>query len=130
MTSHDNVTDIVERIAPLLEELETGQDCAEYAYAKGKGFQAMTYCPEAFEALKELPEYITTLRKQLENAREVIIEANNSLYGSQGYFLSLNGGPPNKYHLAEGIEELKSNVRRLGISGWHFAKGMVCHDPQ
>lgn len=58
MTSHDNVTDIVERIAPLLEELETGQDCAEYAYAKGKGFQAMTYCPEAFEALKELPEYI------------------------------------------------------------------------
>lgn len=70
--THDNVTDIVERIAPLLEELETGQDCAEYAYAKGKGFQAMTYCPEAFEALKELPEYITTLRKQLENAREAL----------------------------------------------------------
>lgn len=72
--THDNVTDIVERIAPLLEELETGQDCAEYAYAKGKGFQAMTYCPEAFEALKELPEYITTLRKQLENAREALRE--------------------------------------------------------
>lgn len=40
---------------PLLEELETGQDCAEYAYAKGSGFQAMTYCPEAFEALRSIP---------------------------------------------------------------------------
>lgn len=55
---------LVERIAPLLEELETGQDCAEYAYAKGKGFQAMTYCPEAFEALKELPETVTALQER------------------------------------------------------------------
>lgn len=56
-------------------------------------------------------EQAQSLRKQLEDAREAIIEANNSLYGSQNYFLSLNGGPPNKYHLAEGIEKLKSNAR-------------------
>jgi len=55
---------IVERLQaalPLLEELETGQECAEYAYAKGKGFQAMTYCPEAFEALRSIPEAADTI---------------------------------------------------------------------
>ncbi len=55
---------IVERLRaalPLLEELETGQECAEYAYAKGKGFQAMTYCPEAFEALRSIPEATDTI---------------------------------------------------------------------
>ncbi len=63
--------------------------------------------PLAVEAADE----IERLREELENAREVITEANNSIYGSQGYFLSLDGGPPNKYHLAEGIEKLKSNAK-------------------
>ena len=61
----------------------------------------------------EAADTIASLRKQLEDAREVITEANNSLYGSQCYFLSLDGGPPNKYHLAEGIERLKSNAKAL-----------------
>ena len=56
---------LVERlrdILPLLKDLETGQDCAEYAFAKGDGFQAMTYCPDAFEALRVLPEAIDTIK--------------------------------------------------------------------
>jgi hypothetical protein len=58
------MTSLVERlrdILPLLEELETGQDCEEYAYAKGKAFQAMTYEPEAFEALRSIPEAADTI---------------------------------------------------------------------
>ena len=51
-------------ILPLLKDLETGQDCAEYAFAKGEGFQAMTYCPDAFEALRVLPEAIDTIEAQ------------------------------------------------------------------
>ena len=46
-------------------------------------------------------------------ARQMVIEANNSLYGSRGYFHSLDGGPFNKYHLAEGIEKLKADNNRL-----------------
>lgn len=118
--THDNVTDIVER-------LRAWEPFVSDGYQVPAAGQVMH---EAAALIEAQQADLATLRKQLENAREVIIEANNSLYGSQGYFLSLNGGPPNKYHLAEGIEELKSNVRRLGISGWHFAKGMVCHDPQ
>lgn len=44
--------------------------------------------------------------------REAIIEANNSLYGSQGFFLSVNGGEPDKYHLARPIEEMKEETRK------------------
>ena len=51
------------------------------------------------------------LMKELSDAASVIMEANNSLYGSQGYFLSMNGGPPNKYHLADAVEKLKKQTR-------------------
>lgn len=43
----------------------------------------------------------------------VIIEANNSLFGSQGFFLSLDGGEANKYHLSRAIEELKARQNRF-----------------
>lgn len=43
-------------------------------------------------------------------AREAIIEANNSLYGSQGFFLSSSGGEPDKYHLSRPIEDLKARA--------------------
>lgn len=58
------IDELIERLRlalPLLDGLETGQDCADYAFAKAEGFQAMTYCPEAFEALRSLPEAITQL---------------------------------------------------------------------
>ena len=68
----DEIAGLVEKLTPalkLLEELEVGQDCPEYAYAKGKGFQSMTYIPEAFEALRELPvmlDALTTLSARVE----------------------------------------------------------------
>lgn len=56
-------------------------------------------------------------------ARKVIAWANNSLYGSHGFFLSLDGGPANEHHLDNGIEELKDIVRRKFSNGtamiWH-----------
>lgn len=54
-------SELVEKLTkalPILDGLETGRDCEEYAFAKGNGFQAMTYCPEAFEALRCLPDVI------------------------------------------------------------------------
>lgn len=46
-------------------------------------------------------------------ARQAIEEANNSLYGSHGFFLSANGGEPDKFHLARPIEELKARSNKL-----------------
>lgn len=46
-------------------------------------------------------------------ARQAIEEANNSLYGSQSFFLSKDGGEPDKYHLSRPIEELKQRAGRL-----------------
>lgn len=56
---------------------------------------------------------ITSLRNQLAEAKAVITEANNSLYGSQGFFLSTDGGAPDKYHLARPIEDLKARSNKL-----------------
>ena len=61
-TKDDGLVGELEKALPLLEDLETGQDCEDYAYAKGKGFQAMTYCPAAFEALRCIPRVLTALR--------------------------------------------------------------------
>ena len=51
------------------------------------------------------------LRKERDEARRLVTEANNSLYGSQGYFHSLNGADFDPYHLARGIEDLKRRLR-------------------
>ncbi len=64
----DRLVEQLGAIIPLLDGLETGQDCADYAFAKSNGFQAMTYCPDAFEALRSVPEAaaaITTLRARI-----------------------------------------------------------------
>jgi hypothetical protein len=63
---------------------------------------------DAAQTMHEAADRISTLERELEEARALVIEANNSLYGSQGYFYSLNGGPFDKYHLSTGIENLKS----------------------
>jgi hypothetical protein len=58
--------ELAEKLAkalPLLDGLETGQECEEYAFAKGTGFQAMTYCPQAFEALRCIPEVLAALNR-------------------------------------------------------------------
>lgn len=63
---------------------------------------------DAFQSLSADLERVTAERDE---ARLLVTEANNSLYGSQGYFHSLNGGPFDKYHLATGIENLKASSR-------------------
>ena len=87
----DRLVEQLGAIIPLLDGLETGQDCADYAFAKSNGFQAMTYCPDAFEALRSVPEAaaaITALRARIaedqaqiaalttykENLRDEVIE--------------------------------------------------------
>lgn len=65
----------------------------------------MTDLPQSLSPVTE------TLKRERDEARQLVIEANNSLYGSQGYFHSLNGGDFDKYHLARGIEDLKASLR-------------------
>jgi hypothetical protein len=47
------------------------------------------------------------LIRERDEARAAIANANNSLFGSQGFFLSKDGGEPNLYHLAGAIEAIK-----------------------
>jgi hypothetical protein len=50
---------------------------------------------------------------EIQMMRAIITEANNSLYGSKGFFMTLDGEkPPHKYHLAEAIEKLKAQANR------------------
>ena len=63
---------------------------------------------------REAADLIQRLAGQVAEAREAIGWANNSLFGSHGFFLSLNGGPPNEHHLDTAIEELKERARRGG----------------
>jgi chromosome segregation ATPase len=56
---------------------------------------------------------IETLRGERDEARTLVSEANNSLYGSQSYFHSLNGGKFNPAHLANGIEALKEQANKF-----------------
>lgn len=55
---------------------------------------------------------IERLVAERDEARLLVTEANNSLYGSQGYFHSLNGGPFDKYHLSSAIEAMKARGNR------------------
>ena len=72
---------------------------------------------------QELRDRAEKAEAERDEARKVIAWANNSLYGSHGFFLSLDGGPANEHHLDNGIEELKDIVRRKFSNGtamiWH-----------
>ena len=54
---------------------------------------------------------ITMLQRERDEARAAIANANNSLFGSQGFFLSIDGGEPDPHHLAKAIEDLKGTAR-------------------
>ena len=62
-----------------------------------------------------LPSLLSTIEQQareLAEAKEVIAWANNSLFGSRGFFLSTRGDlPPNPHHLDTAIEKLKADAR-------------------
>jgi hypothetical protein len=85
-------------------------------------FYAPPVIREALEAssktLETLSSELERVKGERDEARLLVAEANNSLYGSQGYFHSLNGGPFDKYHLATGIEKVKANAR----SEWRRAE--------
>lgn len=73
-------------------------------YAEGGGEAALD-----IRFLKSRPVPPASEAGEVAMMRAVITEANNSLYGSQGFFMSLSGEKPaHKHHLAEGIEELKT----------------------
>ena len=55
------------------------------------------------------------VEKELEMCKKVIAWANNSLYGSHGFFLSDRGGEPNEHHLDNKIEDLKTYIRKGNI---------------
>jgi hypothetical protein len=50
------------------------------------------------------------VREELERCKTVVTDANNSLYGSQGFFLGMNGGFDPR-HLSKPIEGLKKQCR-------------------
>jgi hypothetical protein len=60
---------------------------------------------------------IAALEAERDEARTLVMEANNSLYGSQGYFHSLNGGAFDPHHLSRGIENLKRQTREQWQQG-------------
>lgn len=61
--------------------------------------------------LKDYSERLASLTRERDEARALVAEANNSLYGSHAYFHSTNGGEFDKYHLAKPIEKLKASAR-------------------
>lgn len=67
--------------------------------------------PWPHRILHEAASAIERLEAERDETRLLVSEANNSLYGSQGYFHSLNGGAFDRYHLATGIESLKASSR-------------------
>jgi hypothetical protein len=64
-----------------------------------------------FDMKKKIAE-LEAQCKEFEEAKEVIAWANNSLYGSHGYFLSKSSGPPDPHHLDRPIEDLKKRYRK------------------
>ena len=75
---------------------------------------------------------VTALESEVARLQQVIRHANNSLYGTDGFFLSLNGGDPNPRHLSDGIENLKaiSGERYMDVARLREAalKAIACAD--
>src|ERR1035441_5843436 len=82
--------------------------------------------------LKECLDENNYLEAELAAVKKVIAGANNSLFGSDGFFLSLNEGPPNEHHLAKPIEKLKAELftktlecERLSLALHHCLAGAL-----
>ena len=81
------------------------------SFSPAKAFEDGYALVRAHDASAQAAE-ITALRAERDAARSLVIEANNSLYGSQNYFHSTTGGPFDKHHLSRGIEDLKDISRK------------------
>ena len=73
--------------------------------------KAMDDRDEADARILVLDAELTRLRERNAELEKVIAWANNSLFGSHEFFLSINGGKDNEHHLDEGIENLKQHNR-------------------
>ena len=71
-----------------------------------------TLASAAATALRDLLARLAKAEAERDEASKAIAWANNSLFGSYGFFLSLNGGPANEHHLDGPIEDLKERARR------------------
>ncbi len=95
--------DIVERLRNRLQRDRRGNFDPELSLRLGPGI---------YEEIMESAAEIERLRRERDEARQLVTEANNSLFGSQAYFHSMNGGPFDRYHLSRGIEQIKDDARR------------------
>lgn len=102
------MSDIVERLGDIYATDDHARLCQGREYDCTCGYDERS-AATAREAATE----ITRLRSERDEARALVIEANNSLFGSQGYFHSTNSGDFNRYHLASAIEALKADTGRL-----------------
>lgn len=67
---------------------------------------------DAQDAVAAIRAKFEQAERERDEARELVAEANNSLYGSKGYFHSLDGGEFDKHHLSRGVENLKERARK------------------
>ena len=66
-----------------------------------------------FWELNKISDTLRALSAENAAARKVITAANNSLHGSNNYFLSTDGGELNERHLSDPIERIKEQTRTL-----------------
>jgi hypothetical protein len=108
---------------PLLDGLETGQDCEEYAFATGRGFQAMTYCPGAFEALRCIPRVIAALSAPTSEAREIEREADPLHFTTPDALSALRH--TNSTSAVEDEREVEAVARIIDPSSWRVMDGYL-----
>lgn len=96
---------------PSVEELDQCRADIEAAIGFADGPPSFDHIEAHADRLDRAWAILPGLLSEREASRAAIAEANNSLYGSQNFFLSVNGGEPNKYHLARPIEDLKARAR-------------------
>lgn len=70
-----------------------------------------SFSTDRFYYAGNVDAHIKQLEQTIAKLEKVIGWANNSLYGSHGFFLSTNGGEDNEHHLDSAIEKLKEQTR-------------------
>jgi hypothetical protein len=99
----------LERVAQLRAQVERALRGFRAIYGVTPHPDTARIAAEAIRSLSRLCQIPAECERERDEARQLVIEANNSLYGSHGYFHSLNGGPFDKHHLSRGIEKLKAD---------------------
>ena len=101
------MSDLVERLHERAESYRQGGPSSEHT---------AVMLDEAASRISQQDAELERLRREVEEARGAIAWANNSLFGSHGFFLSLDGGEPDEHHLDRAIEDMKARNRA------HFAQ--------